>query len=44
MSLHARQVAMAAGAEGEAIGTIAEQMVREGSVRIDRAQELLHGS
>ncbi len=44
MSLHARQVAMAAGAEGEAVGTIAEQMVREGSVRIDRAQELLHRS
>lgn len=44
MSLHARQVAMAAGAEGEVIGSIAEQMVREGSVRIERAQELLRGS
>jgi len=44
MSLHARQVAMAAGAEGEAIGTVAEQMVREGSVGIERAQELLRGS
>lgn len=41
MSLHARQVAIAAGAQGEAIDRLAEQLVAENTVRIDRAQELL---
>ena len=41
MGLHARQVAIAAGAEGEQIEKIAQQMVREKIVRIDRAEELL---
>lgn len=41
MSLHARQVAIAAGAEGEWINRIAEQLVLEKTVRIDRARELL---
>jgi len=41
MSLHARQVAMAAGATGEQVARIAEQMVREGVVRVDRAREIL---
>jgi hydroxymethylglutaryl-CoA reductase len=41
MTLHARQVAMAAGATGEAVSRVAEQMVREGIVRTDRAQEIL---
>jgi len=41
MSLHARQVAIAAGAEGELIEKIAAQMVAEMTVRIDRAEELL---
>ncbi len=41
MSLHARQVAIAAGAEGEAIGRLAERLVAEKTVRIDRAQEIL---
>lgn len=41
MALHARQVAMAAGATGELVARIAEQMVREGKVRSDRAEELL---
>jgi len=41
MSLHARQVAIAAGAEGELIEKIASQMVAEKTVRIDRAEELL---
>ncbi|MGA9532371.1 MAG: hydroxymethylglutaryl-CoA reductase, degradative [Anaerolineales bacterium] len=41
MRLHARQVAVAAGAEGDAIDRIAKQMVSEGSVRIDRAQSIL---
>jgi hydroxymethylglutaryl-CoA reductase len=41
MSLHARQVAIAAGAEGEAIQRLAERLVAEKTVRIDRAQEIL---
>ena len=41
MSLHARQVAIAAGAEGEMIEKIAAQMVAEKVVRVDRAEELL---
>ncbi|MCB0119362.1 MAG: hydroxymethylglutaryl-CoA reductase, degradative, partial [Anaerolineales bacterium] len=41
MSLHARQVAIAAGAEGEMIEKVAAQMVAEKVVRIDRAEEIL---
>ena len=41
MSLHARQVAIAAGAEGELIEKVAAQMVMEKTVRIDKAEELL---
>jgi hydroxymethylglutaryl-CoA reductase len=41
MSLHARQVAIAAGAEGELIEKVATQMVIEKAVRIDRAEEIL---
>ncbi len=43
MSLHARQVAVAAGARGEQIGRLAGQLVREKTVRIDRAEEILKG-
>jgi hydroxymethylglutaryl-CoA reductase len=41
MSLHARQVAIAAGATGDLIEKIAVQMVAEKVVRIDRAEEIL---
>ncbi len=41
MSLHARQVAIAAGATGELIEKVASQMVAEKVVRIDRAEEIL---
>ena len=41
MSLHARQVAMAAGAVGEHIERLAQQMVTEKNVRIDRAEQIL---
>jgi hydroxymethylglutaryl-CoA reductase len=41
MSLHARQVALAAGAADEDVDRLAEQMVREGIVRLDRAREML---
>lgn len=42
MALHARQVAIAAGAQGEMIEQLARQMVAEKTVRIDRAEEILH--
>jgi hydroxymethylglutaryl-CoA reductase len=41
MSLHARQVAIAAGAQGEQIERLALQLVAEKTVRIDRAEEIL---
>ncbi len=41
MGLHARQVAIAAGAEGELVGRLADQLVAERNVRIDRAEEIL---
>jgi hydroxymethylglutaryl-CoA reductase len=41
MSLHARQVAIAAGATGEAVDRIAEALVASGNIRIDAARELL---
>lgn len=41
MRLHARQVAVAAGAEGDAVEFVAGQLVTEGKVRLERARELL---
>lgn len=41
MGLHARQVAIAAGAEGELIERLARRLAAEKIVRIDRAQEIL---
>jgi hydroxymethylglutaryl-CoA reductase len=41
MSLHARQVAIAAGAQGELIERLAAQLVAEKAVRLDRAKEIL---
>lgn len=41
MGLHARQVAIAAGAEGDQVNRLADQLVAEGKVRIDRAEEIL---
>jgi len=41
MSLHARQVAIGAGAEGQQIERLAHQLVADNTVRIDYAQELL---
>ena len=43
MELHARQVAIAAGAEGEMIERVAAQLVAERRIRLDRAQEILSG-
>jgi hydroxymethylglutaryl-CoA reductase len=44
MTLHARQVAMAAGARGNEVARIAEQLVAEGQIRIARAKQLVNGA
>jgi hydroxymethylglutaryl-CoA reductase len=41
MSLHARNIAVTAGAKGEQIEAVAAQMVKERKVRVDRAKEIL---
>ena len=41
MSLHARHVAITAGAEGEEITRLATQIAEENNVRVERAQEIL---
>ena len=41
MSLHARQVAITAGATGVLIEKVAAQMIAEKTVRIDRAEQIL---
>ena len=43
MSLHARQVAVAAGAPKEWINPIVEQMVKEGNIHVERALEIMDG-
>jgi hydroxymethylglutaryl-CoA reductase len=41
MGLHARQVAIAAGAEGDQVEKVARRLVLEGTVRLDRAEAIL---
>ena len=41
MSLHARNMAIAAGATGELVDLIVERMVSERKIRLDRAKELI---
>ncbi len=41
MSLHARNIAVAAGATGKLIDLVAEKMVEERKIRMDRAKELI---
>jgi len=41
MELHARNLAVTAGAFGETVQTVARQMIREGRIRFDRAREIL---
>jgi hydroxymethylglutaryl-CoA reductase len=41
MELHARQVAVAAGATGDLVDRVARQMVAERVIRPTRAQEIL---
>jgi hydroxymethylglutaryl-CoA reductase len=41
MELHARQVAIAAGATGEIVEKVTRQLVTERRIRLDRAREIL---
>ncbi|MFM2032280.1 MAG: hypothetical protein RLZZ297_1045, partial [Chloroflexota bacterium] len=41
MSLHARQIAMAAGAEGDEIAVVAQQMIDSGHIKPAAAEQLL---
>jgi hydroxymethylglutaryl-CoA reductase len=41
MGLHARQIAIAAGASEEQVNRLADQLVAEGAIRVDRAVEIL---
>ncbi len=42
MALHARQVAVAAGAPPDRVASLAEQLVKEGSIRVERAIAILN--
>ena len=41
MSLHAKNIAVAAGATGDLIDRVAQRMIEEGKIRMDKAAELL---
>jgi hydroxymethylglutaryl-CoA reductase len=41
MSLHARNIAVAAGATGKLVDLVAERMIKERKIRMDRAKELI---
>ncbi len=43
MALHARQIAVSAGAQGAQVDRIAARLVQEGQIRLERARELLQG-
>lgn len=42
MSLHAKQLAVAAGATGETVTRIVQTMIEEGNIRLERAKELVN--
>jgi len=41
MSLHAKNIAVMAGAKGDEIDKVASQMVKEGKIKLERAEEIL---
>ena len=41
MSLHAKNIAVMAGAKGDEIDIVADKMVKEGKIKLDRAEEIL---
>jgi hydroxymethylglutaryl-CoA reductase len=42
MSLHARQLALAAGATGEMVARVAQKMIEENNIRLERAKALVN--
>jgi len=44
MSLHAKNIAVMAGAKGELIDKVANQMIKEGKIKLDRAEEIIKES
>ncbi len=41
MGLHAKNIAVMAGAKVEQIEKVADQMIKEGKIKLDRAKEIL---
>ena len=41
MSLHAKNIAVMAGASGDLIDKVADQLIAENKVKLDRAKELV---
>jgi hydroxymethylglutaryl-CoA reductase len=41
MSLHAKNIAVMAGARGDLIDKVAEQLVKEGNIKLDRAKKIV---
>jgi len=41
MSLHARNIAVVAGATGDLVDEVARIMAEEGKIRVERAKEIL---
>ena len=41
MSLHAKNIAVMAGAQGNEIDKVANQMIKEGKIKLDQAEEIL---
>jgi hydroxymethylglutaryl-CoA reductase len=41
MSLHAKNIAVMAGAAGKLVDAVAERMIKERKIRMDRAKELI---
>ncbi|MBI1280180.1 MAG: hydroxymethylglutaryl-CoA reductase, degradative [Anaerolineaceae bacterium] len=41
MRMHARQLAVAAGASGDLVGRVVQMMVKEGNIRLERAKTLV---
>jgi hydroxymethylglutaryl-CoA reductase len=42
MRMHARQLAVAAGASGEMVARVVQTMIEEGNIRLERAKALMH--
>jgi len=41
MSIHAKNIAVMAGATKDEIDKVADQMIKEGKIKLDRAKEIL---